>query len=196
MVCNTVVATSACVVISPPLAASTLFSGGHTSYSLSCTGTQPSSCSCFNINNLKTLHHRGYLLTQVLGGVWADRFGGKRVLGFGVLWWSLATALTPFAAMAGLPALLFARACMGVGEGVAMPAMNNMLSRCECVLSFCVCVWKGVVGCACIGTVCGFIICLNRMPHASSVPCPLYTFLVYKRDNQSRPQNVPTGGSQ
>lgn len=72
---------------------------------------------------------RGYLLTQVLGGVWADRFGGKRVLGFGVVWWSLATALTPFAAMAGLPALLFARACMGVGEGVAMPAMNNMLSR-------------------------------------------------------------------
>lgn len=70
----------------------------------------------------------------MLGGVWADRFGGKRVLGFGVVWWSLATALTPLAAMAGLPALLFARACMGVGEGVAMPAMNNMLSRYICFL--------------------------------------------------------------
>ena len=32
---------------------------------------------------------RGYLLTQVAGGVWADRFGGKRILGFGVVWWSL-----------------------------------------------------------------------------------------------------------
>lgn len=72
---------------------------------------------------------RGYLLTQVAGGVWADKFGGKRVLGFGVVWWSVATALTPLAAGLGLPALLFARACMGVGEGVAMPAMNNLLSR-------------------------------------------------------------------
>ncbi|KAK9843080.1 hypothetical protein WJX74_006724 [Apatococcus lobatus] len=71
----------------------------------------------------------GYLLTQVLGGVWADRLGGKLVLGFGVAWWSLATALTPLAASLGLPALLFARACMGIGEGVAMPAMNNLLSR-------------------------------------------------------------------
>ena len=71
----------------------------------------------------------GYLLTQVLGGVWADRFGGKVVLGFGVVWWSLATVLTPLAASLGLPALLAARACMGVGEGVAMPAMNNLLSK-------------------------------------------------------------------
>ncbi|CAI7795819.1 unnamed protein product [Closterium sp. NIES-54] len=71
----------------------------------------------------------GYLLTQVAGGVWADTIGGKQVLGFGVVWWSLATVLTPFAASLGLPALLFARACMGVGEGVAMPAMNNLLSK-------------------------------------------------------------------
>eukprot|EP00879_Flechtneria_rotunda_P026780 GHRR01028604.1.p1 GENE.GHRR01028604.1~~GHRR01028604.1.p1 ORF type:complete len:406 (+),score=128.53 GHRR01028604.1:292-1509(+) len=71
----------------------------------------------------------GYLLTQVLGGIWADRFGGKVVLGLGVVWWSLATACTPIAAQAGLPTLLCARALMGVGEGVAMPAMNNLLSR-------------------------------------------------------------------
>ncbi|CAL5227495.1 g10477 [Coccomyxa viridis] len=71
----------------------------------------------------------GYLTTQVAGGVWADKYGGKAVLGFGVIWWSIATALTPLAASLGLPALLFARACMGVGEGVAMPAMNNLLSR-------------------------------------------------------------------
>lgn len=73
---------------------------------------------------------RGYLLTQILGGVWADKFGGKRVLGFGVVWWSLATAFTPIAAHLGLPFLLAARACMGIGEGVAMPSMNTLLSRC------------------------------------------------------------------
>jgi ACS family sodium-dependent inorganic phosphate cotransporter len=71
----------------------------------------------------------GYLLTQVAGGVWADRFGGKRVLGFGVVWWSLATMATPIAARTSLPVLLAARACMGIGEGVAMPAMNNLLSK-------------------------------------------------------------------
>uniref|UniRef100_A0A7S3UAN0 Major facilitator superfamily (MFS) profile domain-containing protein n=1 Tax=Picocystis salinarum TaxID=88271 RepID=A0A7S3UAN0_9CHLO len=71
----------------------------------------------------------GYLLTQIAGGVWADRVGGKLVLGFGVVWWSLATCLTPMAAKMGLPALLLARAAMGVGEGVAMPSMNNLLSK-------------------------------------------------------------------
>jgi MFS transporter, ACS family, solute carrier family 17 (sodium-dependent inorganic phosphate cotransporter), other len=71
----------------------------------------------------------GYLLTQILGGVWADRYGGKVVLGFGVIWWSLATFMTPMAAAMGLPALLVARACMGIGEGVAMPAMNNIMSK-------------------------------------------------------------------
>ncbi|KAG6557162.1 hypothetical protein Mapa_001089 [Marchantia paleacea] len=71
----------------------------------------------------------GYLLTQIAGGVWADKIGGKQVLGFGVVWWSLATIATPIAAKIGLPALFFVRACMGVGEGVAMPAMNNLLSR-------------------------------------------------------------------
>lgn len=71
----------------------------------------------------------GYLLTQIAGGIWADRYGGKVVLGLGVLWWSLATALTPTAASMGLFPLLAARTLMGIGEGVAMPAMNNMLSR-------------------------------------------------------------------
>ncbi|XP_017977628.1 PREDICTED: ascorbate transporter, chloroplastic isoform X4 [Theobroma cacao] len=71
----------------------------------------------------------GYLLTQILGGIWADKFGGKLVLGFGVIWWSVATILTPIAARIGLPFLLTMRAFMGIGEGVAMPAMNNLLSK-------------------------------------------------------------------
>ncbi|XP_048321481.2 ascorbate transporter, chloroplastic isoform X2 [Ziziphus jujuba] len=71
----------------------------------------------------------GYLLTQIVGGIWADRIGGKLVLGFGVVWWSVATVLTPIAAKIGLPFLLVMRAFMGIGEGVAMPAMNNILSK-------------------------------------------------------------------
>ncbi|KAB5540901.1 hypothetical protein DKX38_013875 [Salix brachista] len=71
----------------------------------------------------------GYLLTQIAGGIWADKVGGKKVLGFGVIWWSVATILTPVAAKVGLPFLLVVRAFMGIGEGVAMPAMNNILSK-------------------------------------------------------------------
>ncbi|KAK7292689.1 hypothetical protein RJT34_15541 [Clitoria ternatea] len=71
----------------------------------------------------------GYLLTQIVGGIWADKLGGKLVLGFGVVWWSIATVLTPIAAKLGLPCLLIMRAFMGIGEGVAMPAMNNILSK-------------------------------------------------------------------
>ncbi|KAL2251758.1 UNVERIFIED_CONTAM: Ascorbate transporter, chloroplastic [Sesamum indicum] len=71
----------------------------------------------------------GYLLTQIVGGIWADKIGGKLVLGFGVVWWSVATVLTPIAARIGLPFLLVMRAFMGIGEGVAMPAMNNLLSK-------------------------------------------------------------------
>ncbi|XP_057999171.1 ascorbate transporter, chloroplastic-like [Hevea brasiliensis] len=53
----------------------------------------------------------------------------ESLLGFGVVWWSIATVLTPIAARIGLPFLLMMRAFMGIGEGVAMPAMNNILSK-------------------------------------------------------------------
>lgn len=64
----------------------------------------------------------GYLCTQLLGGYLADLIGGKRVLGFGVIWWSVWTVITPFAASMGLGPLLIARAGMGLGEGVSLPA--------------------------------------------------------------------------
>lgn len=61
-------------------------------------------------------HDSDVLPLQIAGGIWADTVGGKTVLGFGVIWWSIATALTPFAAKLGLPFLLVTRAFMGVGE--------------------------------------------------------------------------------
>ena len=71
----------------------------------------------------------GYLVTQVAGGSLAARFGGKMVLGFGVLWWSLFTLLTPLSAIASFPMLIATRILMGVGEGVAFPATYNLLGR-------------------------------------------------------------------
>jgi ACS family sodium-dependent inorganic phosphate cotransporter len=51
----------------------------------------------------------GYLLTQVLGGRLADRFGGKLVLAGGVILWSLFTIVTPLAASLGFSVLILAR---------------------------------------------------------------------------------------
>lgn len=63
---------------------------------------------------------------QIAGGIWADTVGGKLVLGFGVVWWSIATALTPIAAKVGLPFLLVVRAFMGIGE-VNYCSLANLL---------------------------------------------------------------------
>lgn len=71
----------------------------------------------------------GYLVTQVLGGWLAGKLGGKVVLGFGVLWWSLFTILTPMSAMASFPVLIATRIFMGMGEGVAFPATYHLLGR-------------------------------------------------------------------
>lgn len=71
----------------------------------------------------------GYLLLQIVGGRLADRFGGKRVLGAGVLLWSLFTLLTPFAAVSGLALLLLVRVAMGMGEAVTFPSIYSTFAR-------------------------------------------------------------------
>lgn len=71
----------------------------------------------------------GYLLTQLVGGWLAQRFGGKVVLGAGVVFWSIFTMLTPIAATGGLAALIITRVLMGVGEGVTFPAIYTLYGR-------------------------------------------------------------------
>ena len=68
------------------------------------------------------------LPAQVLGGALADRVGGKSVLAVGVTAWSITTALTPGAAALGVPALLAMRVAMGLGEGVAFPAIHSIIA--------------------------------------------------------------------
>ena len=71
----------------------------------------------------------GYLLLQVVSGSLANRFGGRRVLGVAVIWWSLFTILTPIAARISLPALLAARIALGIGEAAVFPGSINMVGR-------------------------------------------------------------------
>ncbi|GLT37570.1 hypothetical protein SLA2020_118810 [Shorea laevis] len=71
----------------------------------------------------------GYIFSSVIGGALVDKYGGKRVLAWGVALWSLATLLTPWAANHSTAALLAARAFFGLAEGVALPSMSILTSR-------------------------------------------------------------------
>ncbi|KAL6133111.1 hypothetical protein ACLB2K_065348 [Fragaria x ananassa] len=71
----------------------------------------------------------GYIFSSVIGGALVDRYGGKRVMAWGVAMWSLATLLTPWAANHSTTSLLAVRAFFGLAEGVALPSMSTLLSR-------------------------------------------------------------------
>ena len=71
----------------------------------------------------------GYMFTMILGGYLADKYGGKYVLGFGVLAWSLFTFLTPVFAYQGFFAIFLIRVLLGLGEGVAFPSIHSLYAR-------------------------------------------------------------------
>ena len=71
----------------------------------------------------------GYMLTMAVSGWLADRFGGKLVLGIAVIWWSILTMLTPWAAYASFAMLIAARIALGLGEAATFPASYGMFSR-------------------------------------------------------------------
>jgi ACS family sodium-dependent inorganic phosphate cotransporter len=71
----------------------------------------------------------GYLGFMLVGGFLAARYGGRRVLGYAVLWWSAWTLLTPLAAHTSLQALIGARIAIGAGEALLFPAVYEMASR-------------------------------------------------------------------
>ena len=71
----------------------------------------------------------GYMITMILGGYLADKYGGKKVLGYALLIWSLFTIITPFFAYQGLWWLILIRILMGLGEGVTFPSWHAIYAR-------------------------------------------------------------------
>lgn len=71
----------------------------------------------------------GYILLQVIGGRLADRYGGKIILGIGVLVWSLFTILAPPAAALGITLLIMTRILMGMGEAVTFPSFYSLYGK-------------------------------------------------------------------
>jgi len=73
----------------------------------------------------------GYAFFQAPAGRLADRFGPRKVLALGTVWWALFTALTAMvpAGFAGaLVTLLSVRFLLGVGEAVVFPSSNRLVA--------------------------------------------------------------------
>ena len=71
----------------------------------------------------------GYMLLMAPSGWFANRIGGKFVLGAAVLWWSIFTILTPAAAYVSLGILIAVRIAMGMGEAAMFPSAYNLYGR-------------------------------------------------------------------
>jgi len=73
----------------------------------------------------------GYALFQVPGGRLADRFGARRVISVGVIWWGVFTTLTalvPSGMALSLAMLIGIRFLLGLGEAVVFPSSNRLVS--------------------------------------------------------------------
>ena len=74
----------------------------------------------------------GYMLCQIPGGWLADRFGPRKVLTLGALWWAAFTSLTASVPGGIASALVFfwtVRFLLGVGESVMYPSSNRWLAN-------------------------------------------------------------------
>ena len=73
----------------------------------------------------------GYALFQAPSGRLADRFGPRRILFWGTVWWALftpLTALVPAKIVGSLAILVLVRFLLGVGESVVYPASNRLVA--------------------------------------------------------------------
>ncbi len=77
----------------------------------------------------------GYMLLQLPGGYFSDRFGPRLILAAAILWWSIFTVLTALAGVlftarlfGALGSFILVRFMIGTGEGVAYPASSKVVS--------------------------------------------------------------------
>jgi MFS transporter, ACS family, glucarate transporter len=81
---------------------------------------------------LSTAFLIGYALLQTPAGWLADRWGPRRVLAGGVVWWGIFTAVTasvPLSLGAAFAVLLLARFALGAGEAVMYPGSSQFVAR-------------------------------------------------------------------
>lgn len=74
----------------------------------------------------------GYAIFQTAAGRLADRFGPRRMLTFGLVWWGVFSALTaaiPRTIGYAVALLVVVRFLLGAGEAIMFPASNQFVAR-------------------------------------------------------------------
>jgi ACS family sodium-dependent inorganic phosphate cotransporter len=74
----------------------------------------------------------GYLISHVPGGVLSQQYGGKNVLGTGLLISAILTLLFPWLiqiSQGTFGIVIIARVVMGIGQGTLYPAINAILGQ-------------------------------------------------------------------
>ncbi|XP_076292549.1 putative inorganic phosphate cotransporter isoform X2 [Lasioglossum baleicum] len=72
----------------------------------------------------------GYIVTHIPGGLLSEKFGGKQLLGLGILATAVFTILTPVVVEYGdATGMIILRVMMGLCEGTTFPALNAMLAQ-------------------------------------------------------------------
>lgn len=79
-------------------------------------------------NTILGSFYLGYVLTELPGGRLAEMIGGYRVFGHSMLWASILTLITPFAAFIDYKAIVMVRALLGFMLGKCVRHLNNILS--------------------------------------------------------------------
>uniref|UniRef100_A0A2C9LCA2 Major facilitator superfamily (MFS) profile domain-containing protein n=1 Tax=Biomphalaria glabrata TaxID=6526 RepID=A0A2C9LCA2_BIOGL len=81
------------------------------------------------IAQLLAMFFYGYILTQLLSGWFASRFGGTKVWGWNMFISGLCTVLTPLLARSHISLLYFVRVVIGFCSGVALPCVYSILGH-------------------------------------------------------------------
>jgi MFS family permease len=68
-------------------------------------------------------------VTQVIGGVWAQKYGGNLLFGMGVFATAILTILTPLAASWSIYAMIAVRVIIGLFEGVTYSSLFEIFSK-------------------------------------------------------------------
>ncbi|KAF7267420.1 hypothetical protein GWI33_019354 [Rhynchophorus ferrugineus] len=71
----------------------------------------------------------GYITTQLLGGYFATKFGGKIIFGSGIAVTAALTVITPWLASTSVYLLLAVRIVEGIFEGVTYPCIHAVWSK-------------------------------------------------------------------
>uniref|UniRef100_A0A182S8R8 Major facilitator superfamily (MFS) profile domain-containing protein n=1 Tax=Anopheles maculatus TaxID=74869 RepID=A0A182S8R8_9DIPT len=71
----------------------------------------------------------GYLISSLPAGIFAERFGGRNMVGLSLAFSALLTALTPLAADNGMWATIANRVALGILGGFLYPALHNLISK-------------------------------------------------------------------